>query len=175
MEIEVTPAEPPASGRLAWPKGGARCALGRTGVAQEKREGDGATPAGLLPLRSVLYRPDREAPPATRLIVRPIAPEDGWCDDPLLPEYNRLVRRPFPGRHEILWRADGLYDLVVLLGWNDDPPVPGLGSAIFLHVAAADYAPTQGCVALARADLLRLLADCGPGDRLIVNLPRPEK
>ena len=173
MDIVVNPSEIPNLGVLAWPNGEARCALGRNGVSAEKREGDGATPAGVLPLRYVFYRPDREAQPATRMAVRVISPGDGWCDDPARPEYNRLVRRPFPGRHETLWRADGLYDLAVVLGWNDAPPVPGRGSAIFLHVAGADYAPTEGCVALARRDLLRLLADCGPGDRLIVNLSRP--
>ena len=173
MDIVVRPSEAPASGTLAWPKGEARCALGRAGVTAAKREGDGATPAGVMPLRYVFYRPDRETQPLTRLAVRPIAPEDGWCDDPTLPEYNRRVRRPFPGRHEVLWRADGLYDLIVVLGWNDAPAVPGRGSAIFLHVAAQGWAPTEGCVALARADLVRLLADCGPGDRLIVDLTRP--
>jgi L,D-peptidoglycan transpeptidase YkuD (ErfK/YbiS/YcfS/YnhG family) len=142
-------------------------------VTAEKREGDGATPAGVLPLRYVFYRSDRHTQPATRMAVRAIAPEDGWCDDPASPEYNRFVRQPFAHRHEALWRADELYDLVVVLGWNDAPPVAGRGSAIFLHVASADYAPTEGCVALARPDVLRLMADCGPGDRLIVNLRLP--
>ncbi|MSO85499.1 MAG: hypothetical protein EXR02_09625 [Rhodospirillales bacterium] len=173
MEIVVNPSDAPASGTIAWPKGEARCALGRAGVSAAKREGDGATPAGDLPLRYVFYRPDRETRPATRLAVQAIAPEDGWCDDPARPEYNSLVRRPFPGRHETLWRADGLYDLIVVLGWNDAPAVPGQGSAIFLHVAARGWAPTEGCVALAHADLVRLLAAVGPGDRLIVNLRRP--
>ena len=173
MDIVVNSSDPPTSGILAWSKGEARCALGRGGITAAKRESDGATPAGLMPLRYAFYRPDREAQPLTRLSVRAIVPEDGWCDEPARPEYNRFVRRPFPGRHETLWRADGLYDLAVVLGWNDAPPVAGRGSVIFLHIAGADYAPTEGCVALARADLVRLLADCGPGDRLIVNLPRP--
>ncbi|MCC7015962.1 MAG: L,D-transpeptidase family protein [Rhodospirillales bacterium] len=170
MDIVVNPSEAPNPGILAWPKGEARCALGRSGVSADKREGDGATPAGALPLRYLLYRSDRETQPLTRLSVRALQPEDGWCDDPSLPEYNRFVRRPFAGRHETLWREDGLYDFAVVLGWNDAPPVPSRGSAIFLHVAGENYAPTEGCVALARRDLLRLLADCGPGDRLIVNL-----
>ncbi len=173
MDIVVSPSGAPSSGTLAWPKGEARCALGRSGVTEKKREGDGATPAGVLPLRLVFYRPDRLAQPATRLAVRALEPGDGWCDDPLSPEYNRHVRRPFPARHESLWRDDGLYDLVVVLGWNDAPPTPSRGSAIFLHAAGEGLAPTEGCVALARPDLLRLLADCGPGDRLIVKPSRP--
>ncbi len=55
---------------------------------------------------------------------------------------------------KILWRADHVYDLIVPLGYNDDPVVPGKGSAIFMHVAKPDYAPTEGCVALALPDLL---------------------
>ena len=78
------------------------------------------------------------------------------------------MRVPYPGRHERLWRADELYDLLVVLGHNDDPVVAGLGSAIFLHVARPDYEPTEGCVALARADLLRVLAAAGPGDHVVV-------
>lgn len=169
----MTPGHAPTTGTAAWPNGEARCALGRCGITTNKREGDGATPAGALALRDVFFRPDRESPPATRLPLRAIRPEDGWCDDPASSEYNRLVRRPFPARHESLWRDDARYDLVVVLGWNDSPPVPGRGSAIFLHVAGEGYAPTEGCVAFARADLLRLLADCGPGDRLIVSPSRP--
>lgn len=135
-----------------------RCALGRGGVKAEKREGDGATPAGLFPLRRVLYRADRLTAPATLLPLSAIEPHDGWCDDPADPAYNRQVRLPHGARAENLWREDALYDVVVVLGHNDDPPRPGLGSAIFLHVASSDYAPTEGCVALAPGDLLKVLS-----------------
>ncbi len=133
------------------------CALGRSGVRTEKREGDGATPAGTFPLRQVLYRPDKLSPPACGLPMRALAPTDGWCDDPLHSGYNRLVTLPFNASHEALWRDDNLYDLIVVVGHNDDPPQAGLGSAIFIHCATADYAPTEGCVALAGATLLELL------------------
>jgi L,D-peptidoglycan transpeptidase YkuD (ErfK/YbiS/YcfS/YnhG family) len=136
-----------------------RVALGRHGVRPDKQEGDGATPAGLLPLRRVLYRADRVRPPDCAVPVEPIAPNDGWCDDPADADYNRLVRLPHDGRCEELWRADGLYDLVGVLGWNDAPVVRGRGSAIFLHVARADYAPTEGCIALAPDDLRRVLVE----------------
>ena len=140
-----------------------RCALGRGGVRRNKREGDGATPIGRHALRRVLYRRDRLAgPPATALPCSAIARDDGWCDDPGDPAYNRPVTLPHTASHEHLWREDGLYDLVVVLGHNDDPAVPGLGSAVFLHVARPDYRPTEGCVALALADLLDLLRICGP-------------
>jgi len=146
------------------------CALGRAGVRADKREGDGATPAGRFRLRRVLYRPDREAPPATLLPVSAIGAGDGWCDDPGDPAYNRPVVLPHPASHERLWRDDGLYDLVVVTGHNDDPVVPGAGSAVFVHVARPGYAPTEGCVALARDDLAWLLARVGPETTLAVSL-----
>ena len=134
-----------------------RPALGRAGVRTHKQEGDGATPAGLLPLRRVLYRADRVARPRAAVPAMPLAPHDGWCDDPAHADYNRPVRLPHDGRHEELWRADAVYDLIGVLGWNDAPVVRGMGSAIFLHVARPDFAPTEGCVALALPDLQGLL------------------
>lgn len=135
-----------------------RCAIGRGGVRADKSEGDGATPAGLLPLRRVLFRADRVAPPACAVPVEPIAPQDGWCDDPSHPDYNRPVGLPHPARHERLWREDTLYDIVGVLGWNDAPVLRGRGSAIFLHLARPDLAPTEGCIALAEQDLRAALA-----------------
>lgn len=144
----------------------ARCALGPAGVvaAADKREGDGATPAGVWPIREVIWRADRGGRPPTALPVRAMTRDDGWCDDPADAAYNRPVRLPCPASAEALWRDDHVYDMIVVLGHNDDPPVPGLGSAIFLHIAKPDYAPTQGCVAVARDDLEALLALAAPGD-----------
>lgn len=144
------------------------CALGRSGIARRKREGDGATPAGPLGLVAVLYRPDRVRRPATALPVVPIAPDDGWCDDPGARRYNRAVRLPFSGTHERLWRDDGLYDIVVVLDYNLERPRPGAGSAIFLHIAAPDFGPTEGCVAVRMTDMRRLLRRAGPGTWLEV-------
>jgi L,D-peptidoglycan transpeptidase YkuD (ErfK/YbiS/YcfS/YnhG family) len=155
-------------GTVAYPGGTFRCALGRCGIQADKREGDGATPVGCFTLRRVLYRPDRITSPETSLPVTAIQPTDGWCDDPADPAYNQPVHLPHPASHEEMWRADGLYDVVVVIGHNDDPIVPGMGSAVFMHVAKPDYEPTAGCVALALPDLLALLKDCAPGDRLCV-------
>ena len=135
-----------------------RAACGQAGIRAEKQEGDNATPAALLPLRRVLYRADRIARPTVTVPAEPIAPNDGWCDDPASSAYNKAVSLPFNGRHEELWRRDPLYDVIGVLGWNDAPVVRGRGSAIFLHVARGDYAPTEGCVALAVDDLVLLLA-----------------
>lgn len=138
------------------------CALGYGGVSEHKREGDGATPAGTFQLRRVFYRADRLAAPHCRLPVRAITRRDGWCDDPGHPAYNRLIALPLEASHEAMWRDDGLYDLLVVIGHNDDPPQPGLGSAIFIHCASDDFSPTQGCVALAAETLQTLVSHWTP-------------
>jgi L,D-peptidoglycan transpeptidase YkuD (ErfK/YbiS/YcfS/YnhG family) len=137
-----------------------RAALGRSGLTGDKREGDGGTPVGRFALRKLLYRPDRLEKPKTFLNCAPIEANDGWCDDPKNVNYNRPVKLPYPASAEQMWREDGLYDLVVVLGHNDDPPVSGLGSAIFFHLAGQDYAPTAGCVAVSLTDMLEILAMC---------------
>jgi L,D-peptidoglycan transpeptidase YkuD (ErfK/YbiS/YcfS/YnhG family) len=158
-----------ADHRLHWQGRDYRCALGKGGIRHDKREGDGATPVGRFALRRILYRADRIDAPATGLAdVAALEPVDGWCDDAADPNYNRQVSHPYPTSAERLWREDGLYDVIVVLGHNDDPPEPGAGSAIFLHVARPDYGPTEGCVALALPDLLAVLKDCGGGTHLRV-------
>lgn len=147
-----------------------RCTLGKGGVKPEadKREGDGVTPLGRYALRQVWYRPDRVTAPQTRLPVQALTPQDGWCDDPADPAYNRHVLLPHTASHEKLWREDHVYDVIVVLGHNDDPPVPGMGSAIFLHLARPDYSGTEGCVALALPDLLALLAVLPPQSAMLI-------
>lgn len=147
-----------------------RCALGRSGViaAEDKREGDGATPLGVWPIRRVLYRPDRLPAPQTHLPIAPIAPDDGWCDAPGDANYNRPVKLPYPASCERMWRDDRLYDLVCVLAHNDDPPAPLMGSAIFLHVAKPGLEPTEGCVALAQEDVLALLTVAEAGSAVAI-------
>lgn len=165
MDLVVRP-----DGIARWRGRAYPCSLGRGGIARHKREGDGVTPAGRFALRRVLWRPDRLARPACALPVAPIAPEDGWCDAPGDACYNRPVRLPYPASAEPLWREDGCYDLLAVVGYNDAPVVSGLGSAIFLHLVHDDGRPTAGCVALARADLAEVLAEWRPADRLRVSV-----
>lgn len=138
------------------------CALGRAGVTHLKREGDGATPAGRYRLLFLYYRPDRVPRPKAQLPMRPLRPEDGWCEDPEHGRYNCPVRAPNAAAHETMWREDHLYDIVGVLDWNLKPRIRGRGSAIFLHLARPGYAPTAGCIALTRRDLALLLAAAGP-------------
>jgi L,D-peptidoglycan transpeptidase YkuD (ErfK/YbiS/YcfS/YnhG family) len=137
------------------------CAVGRSGSTVRKREGDGATPRGRFGLLYVLHNQKFGCRPRTALIAEPIARRDGWCDAPADRNYNRPVPLPYPASTEQLWRDDGLYDVVVVLDYNMAPRIRNRGSAIFMHVARPGFLPTEGCVALRRADLMRLLARVG--------------
>lgn len=146
------------------------CAIGKHGVVPQAdgREGDGKTPLGTYPIRYGLYRADRVTLPQTKLAFWRIHREDGWCDTPSDPAYNRPVSLPYPADNpanptctasaEALWRDSHVYDVILVLGHNDSPPVPNMGSAVFLHVARENYAPTLGCVAVSIEDILALLA-----------------
>ncbi len=153
---------------LDWGAGKHRAAIGPGGIAVKGGEGDGITPRGRWPVREIFYRADRIARPDTALPLHAIQPDDGWCDAPGDPHYNRPVKLPYTASAETLWRDDHLYDLVAVLGYNDDPVVQGLGSAIFLHLARAGYLPTQGCVALRYEDALSAIEQLMPGDQVVV-------
>jgi L,D-peptidoglycan transpeptidase YkuD (ErfK/YbiS/YcfS/YnhG family) len=157
-----------ADGRLTWPGGSTRAACGWGGVRADKREGDGASPAGTFALVSAFYRPDRLATPKTGLPIAALGSKAAWVDDPTDPNYNRVVTLPYPARHEDLWRDDAIYDVIVVIGYNTDPVVPGAGSAIFLHIARPDFSPTEGCIAIAKPVLLNLLGLLGPGGTITI-------
>jgi L,D-peptidoglycan transpeptidase YkuD (ErfK/YbiS/YcfS/YnhG family) len=142
------------------------CTIGRGGVARDKREGDGATPAGTHRITGMLYRPDRMARPAAWAV--PIRPGDLWSDDPGDAAYNLMVRAPYPHSHEVLRRADPLYDLVLITDWNRPHAARGRGSCIFVHRWRRPGYPTAGCVALDPRHLRRIAAAIRPGTRLIV-------
>ena len=152
----------PRRGRLVAGPISLPCALGRAGPRRGKREGDGASPVARLRVLGGFYRADRLRRPRTLLPLRPIRRHDGWCDDPGDRRYNRPVTRPYPASHEAMWRDDHLYDLVLDLAWNRGPIVRGRGSAIFLHLARGDFAPTAGCVAVQPNAVRKLLDRIGP-------------
>jgi L,D-peptidoglycan transpeptidase YkuD (ErfK/YbiS/YcfS/YnhG family) len=154
---------------LDWGAGPRRCAIGPAGIGRKTREGDGITPLGVFALREVFYRADRVKNIQTALPLWAIERDDGWCDAPEDASYNRLVKLPYPASAEAMWREDHLYDIVVVIGFNDDPVYAGAGSAIFLHLAKPDYAPTAGCIALTQEDLLAALEQLQPGDRIKIS------
>ena len=147
------------------------CRIGKAGTTPmaEGREGDAKTPLGEYRLRFGLYRADRLPFPDSNLTFHAMREDDGWCDAPDDPAYNRFIRLPYPASHEKLWREDGAYDVVLVMSHNDSPPVPNLGSAVFIHIAQFDDRKTMGCVALAPEEMVKLLPllKIGMGVRLI--------
>lgn len=154
------------AGRLHFGALTMACTIGRSGTcaADAKREGDGCTPLGIWPIRGVLLRPGKVVVPALRLPWRWVRDSDGWSDDPDDPAYNRPVRLPRAFSAESLIRVDDAYDVIVILGHNDAPPVPARGSAIFFHLS--EGRPTAGCIAVDRADMLRLLPLLAPENKM---------
>jgi L,D-peptidoglycan transpeptidase YkuD (ErfK/YbiS/YcfS/YnhG family) len=169
--------------QLFWPGGTTTCASGKNGVCLEadKREGDGKTPLGCYGLRSVFVRQDRLGSSlVTVLPLTPLEPDFGWCDASGDPLYNQFIRHPYPASAEHLWRDDGLYDIIVVLGHNDAPVVPGLGSAIFLHCCTyrtdGTLKPTQGCIAVPRDALVAMLTEASPASVIDIcqTIPRTD-
>lgn len=157
------------SGKLFFHGKEYACVLGREGVKKEKKEGDGATPAGRFPVREIFFRDDRVKPPKTEFPLRTISPDDGWCDDPGDEKYNRWVKIPHSARHEHMWRRDCLYDIAVVLGYNDDPPIAGKGSAIFMHRASPEFGHTEGCIALSLPDLTEIVESIDLSTEIVIH------
>ncbi len=163
MDILVTPVcENPSRGILKFGAKTYPCALGMGGIIHDKNEGDHKSPVGKFRLRSIYYRYDKlEVPIYSKVPLMALLKEDGWCDDPEDIAYNKSVMLPYHASAEKLWRDDDLYDVLVVLGYNDTPVQPGKGSAIFMHVApdleSNEYLGTEGCVSLKKDHLLELL------------------
>jgi L,D-peptidoglycan transpeptidase YkuD (ErfK/YbiS/YcfS/YnhG family) len=143
-------------------------ALGRGCIRANKREGDGATPKGTFRPRQVWWRADRHPRPRTFLPVRPIGPEDAWCEDPESRHYNRSIRLDLGGNGDRLRRDDHLYDFIIEIDHNTTPRIGGRGSAVFLHLARENFGPTAGCVSMTRSAMLHLLRRLGPDTKIVI-------
>jgi len=145
-----------------------KCAIGKNGITKNKKEGDLKTPSGIFKLKKVFYRKDRIKFIKTRLKIKNIKKSDGWCDDPASKYYNREIKFPFKGSAEKLWRKDSIYDLIVVLNYNFNPIIKNKGSAIFLHICKKNYAPTKGCVAVNKKDMMNLLVNIKSNTKIII-------
>jgi len=147
-----------------------RCRIGRRGFIDFKQgqEGDEKTPLGEYFIRFGLYRADRLPRPNSPLNFRALRDNDGWCDDISDPAYNRFIRLPYPASHERLWREDGAYDIILVISHNDAPPIKGLGSAVFIHVAQPDDRQTLGCIALEPEVMIKLLPSLYPDMPILI-------
>jgi L,D-peptidoglycan transpeptidase YkuD (ErfK/YbiS/YcfS/YnhG family) len=144
------------------------CLLGRNGLTYRKREGDGKTPVGMFRMLSLAYHPDRGLRPRSGLPCAAIRANEGWCDAPDHPVYNRKIRLPFSASHEALRRSDSAYDTLVILDFNMHPRKRGGGSAIFFHIGSPASQFTQGCIAVGKRDMQKLLEVCGPRTTIMV-------
>lgn len=156
----------PSQGLLHYGGRAMPCALGRSGMGANKKEGDGATPVGTWDIIEARYRADRVLRPRTLLPLIQTRKQDGWCDACCDRNYNRAVTLPYPQSAETMWRDDHLYDIVVVLSHNRQPRARGRGSAVFIHLAREGYSPTEGCVALTLHDLKFLLSRWRRGDKI---------
>ena len=151
------------AGGLTWP-----VALGSGGILANKREGDGGTPRGSFRPRQLWWRADRHPRPRTFLPVRPIRPADAWCEDSRDRHYNQPVRLQPGHGGDRLTRDDHLYDFIVEIDHNTQPRIAGRGSAVFLHLARANFGPTAGCVSMTKSAMLRLLRRLGPETKIVI-------
>lgn len=143
-------------------------ALGRGGIKANKREGDGGTPYGVFRPVRLWWRADRHVRPKTLLPTRPIRPEDAWCEEPASRHYNRPIGLTRGESGDRLTREDHLYDFIIEIDHNRRPNIAGRGSAVFLHLARANFSPTAGCVSMTRSAMLRLLRRMGPRTRIMI-------
>ena len=144
-----------------------KCAIGKNGVTKNKHEGDLKTPKGIFRFKKVFYRRDRIKFFKSQIKKYYIKKNIGWCDDPASKYYNKEVRFPFKGSAEKLWRKDNIYDLIIIIDYNFNPIIKNKGSAIFLHICKKNYAPTKGCLAINKKDMLNLLVNVKNNTKLI--------
>ena len=146
-----------------------KCALGKAGIGDKKVEGDNITPNGIFRIVKIYYRKDRVKKLSSKFKLIKINEKMAWCDDPKSRKYNQLIKLPTKYSHEILYRRDNIYDLILVLNYNMRPIIKNKGSAIFIHVAKKNYKKTGGCVALKKADLNYLVKEIKKNTKVIIN------
>ena len=134
-----------------------KCALGKRGIGNKKKEGDLITPKGVFKIKYVLYRKDRVKKIKTKLKKIIIKKNMGWCNDIESNQYNKLIRLPSSYSHEKLYKKENIYDIILVLNYNMNPIIKNKGSAIFIHVSKTNYKGTEGCVALKKIHLIKVL------------------
>ena len=137
----------------------AKCTVGKRGIGNKKKEGDFITPKGIYKVKYVLYRKDRVKKIKTKLKKIIIRKNMGWCDDVRSRQYNKLIKLPFNFSHEKLYKKENIYDIILVLNFNMSPIVKNKGSAIFIHVSRRNYKKTEGCIALKKVHLIKVLKE----------------
>ena len=157
------------SGYLKYKNFRFRCALGKAGIGNKKKEGDNITPKGLYKIVKIYYRKDRIKKVSSKFKLIKITKNIGWCDDPNSEKYNQIINLPTKYSYEKLYRKDNVYDLILVLNYNMDPVIKKKGSAIFIHVAKKNYQSTQGCIALKKNNLMKLISKINKNIKIKIN------
>jgi L,D-peptidoglycan transpeptidase YkuD (ErfK/YbiS/YcfS/YnhG family) len=141
--------------------------VGRNGLADRRREGDGTTPAGVYTIGSVMY--GNSSNPGVRYRYRRLVCGDWWNEDPRSPTYNTFqhvrcgTRPPFRTTTPGLWQEKRAYHHFAVIEFNMRPVVPGRGSGIFLHAQTGNS--TNGCVSLPTDKLVTVLRWLDPAKK----------
>ena len=135
----------------------AKCVIGKRGIGYKRKEGDLITPKGEYRIKHILYRKDRVKKIQSKIKKTTIKKNMGWCNDSKSNNYNKLIKLPSSYNYEKLYKKDNTYDIIVVLDYNMNPIIKNKGSAIFIHIARRNYRKTEGCIALKKNDLLKIL------------------
>jgi L,D-peptidoglycan transpeptidase YkuD (ErfK/YbiS/YcfS/YnhG family) len=146
--------------------------VGRNGLADRRREGDGTTPTGVYAIGRTMY--GNSGNPGVRYRYRRLVCGDWWNEDPRSPTYNTFqhvrcgARPPFRTTTPGLWQERTAYRHFAVIEFNMRPIVPGRGSGIFLHAKTGNS--TNGCVSLPVAQLVSTLRwlDPAKGPRIVI-------
>ena len=157
------------SGYLKYKDFKFKCALGKSGIGKKRKEGDKITPKGAFNVIEIYYRRDRVKKLSSKFKPIKITKKMGWCDDPKSKKYNQLIKLPTKYSHEILYRKENIYDLILVLNYNMKPIIKNKGSAIFIHVAKKNYKKTAGCIALKKIDLINLVKEINRSTKVHIN------
>ena len=146
-----------------------KCALGKAGIGKKKLEGDQITPKGTYKIVKIYFRKDRLKKISSKFKLIEIKKNMGWCDDPKSKKYNQLIKLPSKYSHENLYRENSIYDLILVLNYNMNPIIKNKGSAIFIHIANKKFKNTEGCIAIEKKNLVRLVKIINKRTQVIIH------
>ena len=154
---------------LTYQNNKVKCAIGKRGIGKKQKEGDQITPRGTFRIKNILYRKDKINYLRSVIKKTPIKKNMGWCDDPKSKDYNKLIKYPFNYKSEKLYRSNNIYDIILVLNFNMHPIKKNKGSAIFIHISNNKYSPTQGCIAIKKKELIKLIKFINKKTKIIIN------
>ena len=154
---------------LTYQNNKVKCAIGKKGIGRKQKEGDQITPRGTFRVKDILYRKDKINYLRSVIKKTPIKRNMGWCDDPKSKDYNKLIKYPFNYKSEKLYRSNNIYDIILVLNFNMHPIKKNKGSAIFIHISNNKYSPTQGCIAIKKKELIKLIKFINKKTKIIIN------